>query len=284
MGKRITIDKKELIRLRELGTPNKEIAKKLNVKIWTIEKRIEEWGLQKNPVIPIDKEELQRLREENLSLKELAKHFNCSVDVISARVKEYNLPGKREKADFCYETMRKMVAQHKTNVEIAKFFNTNENQVREFRKEKDLYRTSVDPKDKILFNIQKTDSGCWEWEKSKNVHGYGTTHFNGSAWLSHRLSYTLFVEEIPKGLYILHKCHNRACCNPDHLYAGTQEENVRDAMERGTFFHIGDYSSSLSNKELIRYVKRLQKDGWSMKEIASYIDIHLSTAYKWTKK
>jgi hypothetical protein len=50
---------------------------------------------------------------------------------------------------------------------------------------------------------------------------------------AHRVSYSLFVGKIRWGSYILHKCDNRVCVNPEHLYAGKQVENQRDTMARG---------------------------------------------------
>lgn len=89
--------------------------------------------------------------------------------------------------------------------------------------------------DKII-----SDRGCWEWTGSLNpVTGYGQLNAweNGKPVLhtAHRVSYTAYVGEIPDGQYVLHKCDNRKCFNPEHLFLGTQLENVHDCINKGRF-------------------------------------------------
>jgi hypothetical protein len=61
-------------------------------------------------------------------------------------------------------------------------------------------------------------------------HGYGYTHARGYA---HREAYTNFYGPIPQGAHILHRCDNKACVNPEHLYCGTDKDNARDRVARG---------------------------------------------------
>lgn len=75
-------------------------------------------------------------------------------------------------------------------------------------------------------------SGCWLWNGTYAHTGYGQIRINGTVYGAHRLSYELHVGAIPTGMSILHKCDNRACVNPGHLYAGTQSENMRDMVQR----------------------------------------------------
>mgnify|MGYP001206704065 CR=1 FL=1 len=80
-------------------------------------------------------------------------------------------------------------------------------------------------------NIKDSDD-CWEWLYSLSHRGYGRFELNGKVISAHRMAYILTNGPIPKGLYILHKCDNRKCVNPTHLYVGTQGDNITDREKR----------------------------------------------------
>lgn len=77
---------------------------------------------------------------------------------------------------------------------------------------------------------------CWEWRgyTHKNGYGYlGKDSTKGSTISSNRAAYIVSKGDIPEGLWVLHKCDNRLCCNPDHLWLGTPKENTRDMIAKG---------------------------------------------------
>jgi hypothetical protein len=88
-------------------------------------------------------------------------------------------------------------------------------------------------------SITVADSGCWEWQRKKDAAGYGRLQVSmGSRtnirWSSaHRYAYEVFVGAIPEGKCVLHRCDNRGCINPEHLFIGTQQDNVRDMDRKG---------------------------------------------------
>jgi hypothetical protein len=75
------------------------------------------------------------------------------------------------------------------------------------------------------------DRGCWEWRASTESTGYGQVHINGSDTQSHRYSWKVHNGD-PGEQWVLHKCDNRLCVNPDHLYLGDASDNMDDMWER----------------------------------------------------
>lgn len=83
--------------------------------------------------------------------------------------------------------------------------------------------------DKVLVDTQ----GCWEWNASKNMWGYGRFSYMGRADKAHRVAYQLFIGQIPTGMFVCHRCDNRSCVRPDHLFLGTAKDNTSDMIGKG---------------------------------------------------
>ena len=79
--------------------------------------------------------------------------------------------------------------------------------------------------------VRKTD-GCWEWTGSK-LKGYGRLYHNGRLVATHRLSWTIHYGPVPDAIYVCHKCDNRGCVRPSHLFLGTHSDNIRDSVRKG---------------------------------------------------
>ncbi|WP_082053079.1 HNH endonuclease [Gordoniibacillus kamchatkensis] len=95
--------------------------------------------------------------------------------------------------------------------------------------------------------VKKSENGCWEWAASIDTHGYGHIKVDGRLKLSHRVAYELAFGTIPEGLLVCHKCDNRRCVNPDHLFLGTNDDNVHDAVVKGRL-HTPQYRAKLSQR------------------------------------
>lgn len=92
--------------------------------------------------------------------------------------------------------------------------------------------------------VEKRSAGeCWLWTGTKNNCGYGTIGRGGVTpsgsprmTTAHRVAWELYRGPIPGGMVICHRCDRPACVNPDHLFVGSQRDNVRDAIAKGRHF------------------------------------------------
>lgn len=95
-------------------------------------------------------------------------------------------------------------------------------------------RASLEPaaiEKRFWAKVNKTD-GCWLWTGSTRWFGHGALHVNGRRTLTHRYSWTLANGPIPDGQSVLHRCDTPACVRPDHLFLGTQTDNVADMVQK----------------------------------------------------
>lgn len=76
------------------------------------------------------------------------------------------------------------------------------------------------------------NNGCWIWNGAIHKSGYGQIKWEGKSTVAHRVIYTIFKGEIPKGLVIDHLCNIKKCVNPEHLEAVTYAENTQRAWNR----------------------------------------------------
>lgn len=91
-------------------------------------------------------------------------------------------------------------------------------------------------KERFWAKVRKSDA-CWEWQGSVSAGtGYGC-FYDGKAFSTHRYSWEIHNGAIPRGLCVLHRCDNRICVRPDHLWLGTKRDNSQDMAAKGR--HLG---------------------------------------------
>ena len=94
----------------------------------------------------------------------------------------------------------------------------------------------------FIFTRSKLNSqtSCLEWQKSTmSKPGYGYLRINGKNNYAHRLMWELTRGPIPSGNWVLHRCDNSTCINPEHLFLGSAADNSKDMVSKGRSRNIG---------------------------------------------
>lgn len=97
----------------------------------------------------------------------------------------------------------------------------------------DQTKVFIEP-DRIESKVERlTECGCWVWMGAITSRGYGQLQKNNKKIYAHRASYMAFKGDIPDGMYVCHTCDNVSCVNPDHLFLGSQKDNMQDMKNKG---------------------------------------------------
>lgn len=135
-------------------------------------------------------------------------------------------------------------------------------------------------RERLLSRRKITASGCWEYQRaiSKGT-GYGVLSVNGRLISAHRASFVEFRGEIPAGMCVLHRCDNRRCINPDHLFLGTKHVNTRDMINKKRYvphkFKNGENCKKL-NMGSAEAIRSYSKAGLRAREIAKIYGVSLT--------
>jgi len=147
-------------------------------------------------------------------------------------------------------------------------------------------RWTKTPKERLLSRIEKQDSGCWKWIGTKNKKGYGMMVYKGRIHASHRVSWQEFYGEIPEGMLICHKCDNPSCVNPDHLFVGSNQDNMDDMKQKGRASKSKDKQKSrrkISREKELEIIERYKTSNVTQKSLANEFGIALNHVRRLTR-
>lgn len=132
--------------------------------------------------------------------------------------------------------------------------------------------------ERFLIYTTKT-AGCWVWTGNKDHNGYGYMKVDGKQKIASRLSYVLHKGDIPEGMNVLHRCDNPICVNPEHLFTGTQKDNLADMDKKGRSNRPHGTKHG-GTKATEATVKAIRKSRLPRKVLAQTYGLSLSQVYK----
>jgi len=112
------------------------------------------------------------------------------------------------------------------------------------------------------------------WTGTLDLNGYGKIIVNHKQIYAHRAAYELFHDRtLPPEVKVAHYCHNTSCCNPLHIHAGTQKDNLDDSI-RDMRHSFGERNgSSKLTEETALQALALRADGWTYRRIAAHFSV-----------
>lgn len=140
--------------------------------------------------------------------------------------------------------------------------------------------------------IAKSECGCWIWvgcffkdeNKRPRYGAFAARQADGSLKQvkANRQAWRYFRNEEPGEKQVLHTCDNKSCVNPDHLYLGTHQQNMKDSRERGTHRSgARHFNCKKSEAGLLERIKDLRRARIPVLEICTYLNIGMTSYYRW---
>jgi hypothetical protein len=133
---------------------------------------------------------------------------------------------------------------------------------------------------------KRSSDECWPWKAKHKCKGYGMFYwggfYNGHHTQASRVAYALTFGD-PGELEVLHRCDNRLCCNPSHLFAGTQADNMHDMIKKNRSLYIGkkgeNHHLHVLKKDQVIEIKHRLKAGEKQTHLAKEFGVHWQTVH-----
>jgi hypothetical protein len=139
----------------------------------------------------------------------------------------------------------------------------------------------TNPRERFALQTKRAENGCLEWQGSVAINGYGQTKWNYRYFSAHKFSWTLHKGPVPPKLLVLHKCDNKLCVDPEHLYLGTTAQNTADAIARG---QIKTGVRSNLSKFTAEQLAEARSSGEPIKMMATRLGVHWASLYRALKR
>lgn len=126
----------------------------------------------------------------------------------------------------------------------------------------------------LALTIPEPNTGCYLWTMGLTVRGgYGQLNNFGKVQKAHRLAWTLAHGAIENGMHVCHRCDTPACCNPDHLFLGTNAENTADKLRKGRQPRGETHQSARLSDAEVSEIRRLAPSGLTHKAIGALFGV-----------
>lgn len=128
---------------------------------------------------------------------------------------------------------------------------------------------SLEERFRAKLGVQDAVTGCIPWDAATLSKGHGQFWLSGTMVCAHRIAWELRHGPIPDGLWVLHRCDNPPCCNPEHLFLGTHKDNMADMRNKGRSLTGSKHSLAKLTEEDVRSIRSMLATGETQRVVAA---------------